>query len=166
MIWTDEHVSTLRDLVADGKTITEIAGVFGIGRGAVSGKMKRLHLRSMNPQHRHARKKEKPAAEKVACPRKRRHLIVLHTKPKPRPEPRPEPLPAQPAQPIYAGKPQTIIEVLTSGGCKFAVTPHDAPEHLFCGGPRANGPYCPAHAQLCYNAPYNRDLSRFAGFVQ
>lgn len=40
------------------------------------------------------------------------------------------------------------------GGCKFAVTGHDvaAHEHLFCGV-KADGVYCPYHAELAYT-PY------------
>ena len=36
--------------------------------------------------------------------------------------------------------------------CKFAVTPHDATEHLFCGEVTPDDkPYCTHHQKICSN---------------
>lgn len=45
------------------------------------------------------------------------------------------------------------IHLLRRGECRFAVTPHSAPSHLFCAEPvEAEGAvYCACHAALCYD---------------
>ena len=45
------------------------------------------------------------------------------------------------------------IHLLRRGQCRFAVTPHSAPSHLFCAEPvEAEGAvYCACHAAICYD---------------
>lgn len=45
------------------------------------------------------------------------------------------------------------IHLLRRGQCRFAVTPHSAPSHLFCSEPveHEKSPYCAHHAEICFD---------------
>lgn len=42
---------------------------------------------------------------------------------------------------------------LRRGQCRFAVTPHSAPSHLFCAEPveHEKSSYCAHHAEICFD---------------
>jgi hypothetical protein len=45
------------------------------------------------------------------------------------------------------------IHLLRRGECRFAITPHSAPSHLFCAESveKEGAVYCACHAALCYD---------------
>lgn len=45
------------------------------------------------------------------------------------------------------------IHLLRRGECRFAVTPHSAPSHLFCAEPveKEGAVYCAHHAEICFD---------------
>lgn len=45
------------------------------------------------------------------------------------------------------------IHLLRRGQCRFAVTPHSAPSHLFCAEPveHEKSSYCAHHAEICFD---------------
>ncbi|MGX5776979.1 hypothetical protein [Methylorubrum zatmanii] len=45
------------------------------------------------------------------------------------------------------------IHLLRRGQCRFAITPHSAPSHLFCAEPAEHekSSYCARHAAICFD---------------
>lgn len=45
------------------------------------------------------------------------------------------------------------ITALRRGQCRFAITPDNAPSHLFCAEPveHEKSPYCARHAAICFD---------------
>lgn len=137
----DDRRAVCKAFYTDGESAGVIAARLSVSRNAVIGVV-----------HRHAarlgfiaRKQVRPAGNLGKAP-KRPQPSVRRMPPSVRPKPLPDAA-AVIADPLNL----TMLGVLNGGGCKFAVTRHDAPRdaHLFCGQPRAGGfPYCAGHVRL------------------
>lgn len=79
--WTDERVAMLRELRAIGWTSPQMARYFGIGRGAVLGKARRLGIPTPN----------KPGSRSSVVPLPPEPVVA----PPPEPEPEPPPVVAR-----------------------------------------------------------------------
>src|SRR6185437_11461425 len=162
--WTDERIAELKRLFAEGRNGSQIASAIGApGRSAVHGKIRRLGLHRTKPQptpeQRHALEQsrretariktrlwhQKRAAQRAAAagadaaPVAR--LRAKREQDTPALDRSPAGLPA--AVPVPPAALFCALLDIPRGGCKFAVSPHDATAHLFCGGPALDGkPYC------------------------
>lgn len=139
MTWTDERVSTLRELWGNGKSASEIAKILGggISRNAVIGKAHRLNLsgRPSPIKRKPSGVSERPRPTPVMAPKPK---IVA---------PEPEPVPP-------AGG-ATILS-LTERMCRWPIGDPRTPQFRFCGCAVAPGEtYCAKHAAVAYQKPNN-----------
>jgi GcrA cell cycle regulator len=137
--WSDDRVSTLSRLWADGLSATQIARQLGgVTRNAVIGKAHRLGLSRGGAASRPSR----PA--RISPPRIRRAK-------------RPAPLMRPPVSartcdvvvPPPSAAPGLVRDLteLTSHSCRWPIGDPKADDFSFCGLP-APGRYCAAHAQV------------------
>lgn len=57
---------------------------------------------------------------------------------------------------------------LTANSCRYVVNDGRPENFIFCGAPKERGPYCGAHAALCYIAPtyeQKRNIKRMSRFA-
>lgn len=134
------RIEALKQMWADGLTAAQIANELGAAsRNAVLGKVHRLRIADTKPKQEARPPKPK---KKAPAPSIRYGLI------KPR-RPTPPVLP-EVTHPIGTGS--SLLETIQASGCRFAVTPHNTTEHLFCNAPRAGiAPYCGAHCRVAFN---------------
>lgn len=134
MSWTDQRVSTLKQLWSDGRSAAEIASLLGnVTRNAVIGKVHRLNL------------PDRPIGRRVV-PRKtrgRRNPIA--------PTPRPPRLPIPELAPAPKVPPR-IGELEPHHCCWPEGNPRQRSDFHFCGRPRApHTSYCPHHSAKAYS---------------
>lgn len=160
--WTDDRVTTLRALFADGLSGSQIAGELGITRNAAIGKLHRIGLR---------RSEEMPHPRRPSPPRQPRRAIAKVQRVKVRApanggptivesvvyEPDPEIAAFDTSVPV--GQRCTLLE-LTDERCKWPIgDPCDA-DFYFCGGKthKDSPPYCGYHGRIAYlPAPARRN---------
>jgi hypothetical protein len=138
--WTIELINELRQLWTEGKTLTEIAGRYGLTRSTISGKLYRLGLL-------HRGKPGKPASTPI---------IHRHRK---RPPRKPaavhievEEMPAKPKP--FMG---LWLNELEPGNCRYPSDDQQAAPYLFCGQPvRFGSSYCGFHFERCCNTVSHR----------
>lgn len=141
-LWTEDGLSA-------AKIATELTEMTGepLTRNAVIGRISRLGLsgkgnpdRSFGPQV----AAEPPIAEPAPEPVEVLSEPVISVS-----EPEPEPMQACPPQ----ASPGVLLTDLRIGQCRFPVTPHHAPSHLFCADPveAPGATYCPVHAAMCFD---------------
>lgn len=141
-LWWESNgrIAALRQMWADGLTAAQIANELGAtSRCAVLGKIHRLKIADTRPKQeaKPPKPKKKPPAPSIR---------FGNLKPR---KPTPPVLP-EVVHPIGTGS--SLLETIQSNGCRFAVTPHNTPEHLFCNAPRAGvAPYCGAHCRIAFN---------------
>lgn len=130
----------MRLFLREGFTAAEVANDLGSGfsRAAVIGKIRRLGFRKRDGAGR-------PAPIAAAKPSSSRWK---HRLPPQRP-----PLPMPPLREVPPTGDPCRLAFLTASGCRWPID-DPGPGHmhatLFCAGPAANGPYCPAHRTLAY----------------
>jgi hypothetical protein len=149
--WTDERVRLLTRWWKRGMSANWIALQFGeeddaeFTRNAILGKIHRLGLAKI----------ERVRAGRIALPPKLPHRIALPPKlphPKRRAPFRHLPTPiAEPVEPTPLGLP---ITELGPDQCRYAVTPDNTRDHLFCGAP--GRPWCNWHKCIVYSPRADR----------
>jgi GcrA cell cycle regulator len=146
MGWTEERVTLLRKLWAEGLSASQIAKqLTGVTRNAVIGKVHRLGLAGRATPSR-------PAKRPVRAQRPR---IIGPTAPRMRP---PSLVPAviiphlEPLRDAN-GRAATVLTINEST-CKFPIGDPNDPDFAFCGrsaNPKPGAsPYCADHARLAY----------------
>ncbi len=136
MLWTDEVVAHMRELVADGLSASQIGRVLRVTRNAVIGKLARLHV-SLNGH------KSAPPKPKALPPQPKRRPIVMKDD---------------------AGKPAEVIKPppflglsiaeLSAKQCHYASEAEWYPPHTFCGQPCRDGSaYCEFHHRVVWHKP-------------
>lgn len=146
-MWSDERMATLKRLVTERLTATEIGAEMGIGRGAVIGKLQRMgvplsgaHGGPKRPSPRHA-----PTTSNLPRPRKK-----LVKPPSPTPDIEPELTDLPPDQSDFA----CTIHDLRDDTCRW---PLGEPTHdmRYCGSP-AKRVYCGRHRAIAYKPFWTR----------
>ncbi|GAM98212.1 GcrA cell cycle regulator [alpha proteobacterium U9-1i] len=143
MGWTEERVTLLRKLWAEGLSASQIAKqLTGVTRNAVIGKVHRLGLAGRATPSRPAKRPVRvqrpriigPTAPRMARPASNMPMVVI---------PQLEPLRDD------AGRTATVLTINEST-CKFPIGDPGDPSFAFCGRGSASGPYCADHARLAY----------------
>jgi len=168
MSWTDEIVEQLRQHWIEGKSASMIASLLGHGlsRNAVIGKVHRLGLagRAKPPTSAGARPSSSqtralraaaPSPSPVA-PRVVRGATALAIAPRAQPEAEPE---TYESVVLPMSLRVTIVE-LKKAMCRWPLGDPTSPDFRYCGSPAPNGPYCPHHGRLAYQAPQERRRER------
>jgi GcrA cell cycle regulator len=154
MGWTDERVTLLRKLWAEGLSASQIAKQLGgVTRNAVIGKVHRLGLAGRATPSRPAKRPVRTARPRVMGP----------SAPRLRP---PSTLPAvviPDLEPLTFedGKAANVL-TLNESMCKFPIGDPTDVNFAFCGRGAKCGPYCEDHARLAYQ-PSQAKKRRTAG---
>ena len=142
--WTDERITLLKALWADGLSAGQIAGELGgITRNAVIGKVHRLGLVG-----RAARTPR--AASTPRAPRYVPRPAVRQSGDFPPVAPEPEPPAVVDDLEIPAEQRRTLLQ-LTPDTCRWPIGEPSTPDFYFCGAKPGDGVYCPHHARIAYN---------------
>ena len=132
--WTEARIAQLKALCRDGYSASEIAGVLGVTRSAIIGKIYRLGLRETPLRHR----RNPPPHAKMAPP-------APHIRPKPEP-------------PQFT----LLIFDLKPGQCRWPSDEEGKP-FTFCGANQeAGSPYCPVHRERSVSVGSQRHFDRMA----
>lgn len=151
MEWTEDAITRLRALWAEGLSTAEIGRRMGISKNAVVGKAHRLNLSARpSPIRRVLGQAAAPRPPRAAPTRApERPTFAPHpfsvvgavTPPRPAPQPRP-------AAPPPAPRPQVR---LSNAACCWPLGEPGKPGFTFCGSRALAGkPYCEDHASLAY----------------
>ena len=164
MSWTEERVSVLKKLWAEGHSASQIAKQLGgVTRNAVIGKVHRLGLsgratpsRPVKRPPRLARPKPRVMPDgsvKVAAP-------AVPEKTETRPIERNTEVMA-PLPPLQQadGEPASIL-TLRDSMCKWPIGDPADPKFAFCGRKSDCGPYCSEHAKVAFQPQRKRDRKR------
>lgn len=166
MSWTDERVSALKKLWAEGHSASQIAKQLGgVTRNAVIGKVHRLGLsgratpsRPVKRPPRLARPKPRvlpdgsvkvPAPQAPERPAEAPRTVIE----------RQEPLAPLPPLTMADGEPATIL-TLRDSMCKWPIGDPADPKFAFCGRKADCGPYCAEHAKVAFQPARKRDSKR------
>ena len=160
--WTDARIAALSELWLAGTTGLEIAGLLGVTRSSVMGKLRRLGLlRQDRPRMPIVRRVARllRSSEQVSRPPEKvphkRHLRQNN-----RPLPPPEPYQAPPPPPVPPIGSYRLLD-LRHNSCRWPEG--DGPIFVFCGRPRAGeSSYCEIHRQRAHNRGSQRDYDRAA----
>jgi len=160
--WTDDRITTMRNMLAEGHSAAVVAAALGVSRNAVIGKVMRLEQSTNERWARRTgtthgpRKVQLPAAvrapRKIPAPLAPTANVLPLIKPLPAIKPTP-----RPAVAYVPGKAAGILDVT---GCRWAVGERAdvIGGHLFCNARKANGTeYCAFHDQA-KSAPYSEKL--------
>lgn len=146
MGWTEERVTLLRKLWAEGLSASQIAKqLTGVTRNAVIGKVHRLGLAGRATPSR-------PAKRPVRAQRPR---IIGPTAPRMRPPSMTPAVFVPQLEPLRdaEGRAANVLTINEST-CKFPIGDPNDPDFAFCGraanNGRNSGPYCADHARLAY----------------
>lgn len=151
--WTEERVTLLRKLFADGLTFGEIARELNCtSRNAVIGKAHRIGLRgrknpaTSTPETRARSRKEsvRSRSKAVDVPRLVRrgfNLKIVEA-------PEPPKMPTENANSVPLSQRKQLLD-LHYQDCRWPYGDPGTPDFFFCGAVRENPykPYCPAHNQ-------------------
>ena len=142
MGWTDERVTLLRKLWADGLSASQIAKFLGgVTRNAVIGKVHRLGLAGRTTPTRPAKRPSRAPRPRVMSPAAPRLRL---------PPLAPAADVPQLAPLMFDDGRHADVLSLRETMCKFPIgDPTDA-AFAFCGRPSCSGPYCSHHARLAY----------------
>jgi GcrA cell cycle regulator len=147
MKWTEQRITTMTTMWAEGLSATEIAKTLGyVSRGAVLGKLHRMDLMRKLPGR-------------------------AHRRPKPIPRAIPVPVPPIVSEPFIEPEPsaRTALFNLTDKSCRFPIGDVGTPDFGFCGRtPRHHSPYCAEHHKRCFVplTPRHRAASESGGIAR
>lgn len=157
MAWTEERVTELKKLWAEGHSASQIASQLGgVTRNAVIGKVHRLGLSGRATPSRPVKRPPRLARPK---PQTIRAGGAAKSTPAAPAAPRP------PAEPAVALEPQrlpngdlvTVMNVKDSM-CKWPIGDPADPNFSFCGRKAADGsPYCAEHAKVAFQPARKRE---------
>jgi GcrA cell cycle regulator len=146
MSWTDERVSVLKNLWAEGLSASQIAKQLGGGvtRNAVIGKVHRLGLAGRATPSRPPKRPVRMARPRnVASPTPRARTATTPSVPLVPAAPPLEPLRRE------DGSVTTVLN-LNERTCKWPIGDPAEQGFAFCGRQSCAGPYCTEHARLAY----------------
>lgn len=178
MSWTDERVTVLKKLWAEGHSASQIAKQLGgVTRNAVIGKVHRLGLsgratpsRPVKRPPRLARPKPRfvveAASPVTAAPAAAPAATVLPglTDVPATPE-RATALAPLPPLPMADGAPATIL-TLRDSMCKWPIGDPADPKFAFCGRKADCGPYCTEHAAVAFQPARKREGRKEYDYVR
>lgn len=146
MGWSEERVTLLRKLWAEGLSASQIAKQLGgVTRNAVIGKVHRLGLAGRATPSRPAKRPVRAARPRVLGPTAPRLRLPSHMPYVVIPE-------LEPLR-FADGKVASVL-TLTESMCRYPLgDPTDA-AFAFCGRAAPSGPYCCDHARLAYQPSY------------
>jgi GcrA cell cycle regulator len=154
MGWTDERVTLLRKLWAEGLSASQIAKQLGgVTRNAVIGKVHRLGLAGRATPSRPAKRPVRTARPRVMGPSAPR-LRMPSTMPT-------VVIPDLEPMKLEDGRAANVL-TLSESMCKFPIGDPTDPDFAFCGRGASGGPYCADHARLAYQ-PSQAKKRRAAG---
>jgi len=171
MSWTDERVDQLKQLWAEGKSASQIAGLLGHGlsRNAVIGKVHRLGLagRAKSPglvsprprpstPHSAGHRAPAPRLAPAAAPRITRGATALAIAPGPVADTE---LETFESVVVPMSLRVTIVE-LKEAMCRWPLGDPATAEFRYCGSPAASGPYCAYHGSIAYQPAQERRRER------
>ncbi|KCZ48327.1 GcrA family cell cycle regulator [Hyphomonas pacifica] len=167
MSWTEERVSVLKKLWAEGHSASQIAKQLGgVTRNAVIGKVHRLGLSGRATPSRPVKRPPRLARPK---PRVMPDGSVKQAAPAPttetmEPRTAPERAPADimaPLPPLQQadGEPASIL-TLRDSMCKWPIGDPADPKFAFCGRKADCGPYCAEHAKVAFQPARKRDTRK------
>lgn len=144
MIWTEEAVSTLRTLMADGlsfrQTADELAARFGgpLSRSAVGGACYRFGIEAKVRERVVQTAKTRPSVRKMKRAKPVRSKVPL--------PPRPE------REIVCEGLPASLgVSLVDNEGCRF-ITSGTGLGARYCGHPRVEGKaWCRGHMRVVYS---------------
>jgi GcrA cell cycle regulator len=148
MSWTEDRVTTLKRLWAEGESASAIAATLGeVTRNAVIGKVHRLGLAGRTTTLRRcstARRslsRHRPDRRTYRAP-----SLALKAVPRTR---------AKPVLPELSPAPEipVTVQTLTDRKCRWPDGDPKLPDFHFCGRSTmgSSGPYCAAHAAIAYH---------------
>lgn len=158
MEWTEDAISRLRALWAEGHSTAEIGRRLGVSKNAVVGKAHRLDLPARpSPIRRDGSgaAPRRPAPKRVAGPT----LPPLTSAVAPAPESAMAPVAVVPVRPVAiipASAPTPRVQVVPRAysrtvACCWPIGDPGTPNFHFCDAEAAQGkPYCQEHAQIAY----------------
>ncbi len=166
--WTDDRITAMRNMLAEGHSTAAVAAALGVSRNAVIGKVMRLEQSTNERWARRTgtthgpRKVQLRATDTKTVPKIDRNLDRAPSAPTANVLPLIKPLPAmkptpKPAVAYVPGKAAGILDVT---GCRWAVGERAdvIGKHVFCNARKAGGTeYCAFHDQA-KSAPYSEKL--------
>lgn len=168
MAWTEDRVSVLKKLWAEGHSASQIATELGgVTRNAVIGKVHRLGLSGRATPSRPVKRPPRLARPK---PKIMPDGTVKSAKPAPvkaapvdsdglKPGERTAMIAALPPLELSDGENATIL-TLRESMCKWPIGDPVDPKFAFCGRKSDNGPYCTEHAQLAFQPAKKREAKK------
>ncbi len=160
--WTEERVTALKKLWAEGHSASQIAKQLGgVTRNAVIGKVHRLGLSGRTTPSRPVKRPPRLARPK---PKFSADGSVIQAAPAAAlradaADPAAERLPAAVSLPplqLETGAPATIL-TLRDSMCKWPIGDPADPNFAFCGRKAECGPYCAEHAKIAFQPARKRD---------
>lgn len=144
-VWTDERIAEASKLWREGRTIAELAKLFGVSDHAFNNVMRRYrdrfpYAREIGSRSKHRRRVVQP---KRSAPV---NLDNVFEKSKSNSA-------YDGRRFIISGQKPVSFASLEAKECKFPVSASDeqpGPEMACCGAPVEKGPYCSAHAAICW----------------
>lgn len=151
MGWTDERVTTLRKLWAEGLSASQVAKQMGgLTRSAVCGKVHRLGLVGRGHQ---------PSSADVVKRICTRRTTKPHARPRAK-ESFPAPTPLPPPDVLGAVDPTLTTLRLNAFTCRYPIGDPQDSAFTYCGRTcDEESPYCRDHKRLCYQRPLPKNRS-------
>ena len=165
MSWTEERVSALKKLWAEGHSASQIAKQLGgVTRNAVIGKVHRLGLSGRATPSRPVKRPPRLARPKPRVMPDGSVKVPAPQVPERVAEPRTaieRPVVTAPLPPLTLadGEPATIL-TLRDSMCKWPNGDPADPKFAFCGRKADCGPYCAEHAKVAFQPARKRDARK------
>ena len=160
MAWTEERVTELKKLWAEGHSASQIANQLGgVTRNAVIGKVHRLGLSGRATPSRPVKRPPRLTRATPQAPRVNTGVVAKAATPTAPAAPR------APSQPAASLKPMrlpngdfvTVMNVKDTM-CKWPIGDPTDPNFSFCGRSSSDGsPYCADHAKLAFQPVRKRE---------
>ncbi|MAN46512.1 MAG: GcrA cell cycle regulator [Alphaproteobacteria bacterium] len=166
MSWTEERVSVLKKLWAEGHSASQIAKQLGgVTRNAVIGKVHRLGLSGRATPSRPVKRpprlaRPKPRVMPDGSVKQAAPAVAETVEPRTAPERTPADIMA-PLPPLQQadGEPASIL-TLRDSMCKWPIGDPADPKFAFCGRKADCGPYCAEHAKVAFQPARKRDTRK------
>lgn len=170
MSWTDERVTVLKKLWAEGHSASQIAKQLGgVTRNAVIGKVHRLGLSGRATPSRPVKRPPRLARPKPRFTTEAMPAAAVGQAPARPQQPAAQPGPAErvaatlpaPLTPLPTddGSLATIL-TLRDSMCKWPIGDPADPQFAFCGRKADCGPYCAEHAAVAFQPARKRDTRK------
>lgn len=150
----DDYEKKIIELWNKGYSTAMIAAEVGKTKNMICGKVFRMREKGfdLSPRAEITKIKTETGKEKVAHRRLTMDQPLLGLVFKKKTEERVKPVVIIKDPP--SAKPRNIkFKNLTSKSCRYVVNDGRPENFIFCGAPKERGPYCEAHALICYVQP-------------